>query len=260
MKAIIIAAGIGKRMNELTDDMPKCLLEFNKKPLLEVQLDTLRQNGIEDISIIVGYKREKIKYPELKYYVNNRYEHNDILHSLFYAEKEMDDEFIVSYSDILYDTSVLKKLLKNDEDISIVVDVDWRKYYEGRKDHPIDEAENVIFDSDKRVVKIGKIIQNKDAANGEFIGMIKCSKKGANIFKNHFNKLKQLYYGKPFQEAPVFEKAYLTDMIQDLTDSGILVHCVTINGGWKEIDTVEDYKRALKNIENQKGILSTHDN
>ena len=43
----------------------------------------------------------------------------------------------------------------------------------------------------------------------------------------------------------IFQKAYLTDMIQELVDIGIKVHCVIIERGWKEIDTVEDYKKAL---------------
>ena len=57
---------------------------------------------------------------------------------------------------------------------------------------------------------------------------------------------KKLYWNKPFQRAAIFQKAYLTDMIQELVDIGIKVHCVIIERGWKEIDTVEDYQKALK--------------
>ena len=48
------------------------------------------------------------------------------------------------------------------------------------------------------------------------------------------------------KKAKIFQKAYLTDMIQELVDIGIKVHCVIIERGWKEIDTVEDYEKALK--------------
>ena len=58
MKAIIIAAGRGKRMKGLTDNIPKCLLKFNKKTLLETQLENFRNGGINDISVVVGYKKE----------------------------------------------------------------------------------------------------------------------------------------------------------------------------------------------------------
>lgn len=248
MKAIIIAAGMGLRLNPLTNGKPKCLLELNGKTLLEHQVETLRAAGIERIVIIKGYKQEMINYPGFIYYINDNYQNNDILHSLFYAEEEMNDEFIAVYSDILYDKSILKRLLSNKRDICIVVDAYWRRYYEGRISHPIEEAENVIFDADSKVVEIGKILADKSNAHGEFIGMMKCSKKGAFIFKGHFNQLKRVYSDKPFQKASVFEKAYLTDMIQDLVDSHIPVYCEVVRGGWKEIDTAEDYEKVLRSL------------
>ena len=82
--------------------------------------------------------------------------------------------------------------------------------------------------------------------HGEFIGMIKLNNRGTEIFKQNFHRSKKLYWDKPFQRAKIFQKAYLTDMIQELVDIGIKVHCVIIERGWKEIDTVEDYQKALK--------------
>ena len=75
--------------------------------------------------------------------------------------------------------------------------------------------------------------------------MIKLSSQGSEIFKYHYNRLKKIYWNKPFQRAKIFQKAYLTDFIQELVDIGIKVHCVIIESGWKEIDTVEDYQKAL---------------
>jgi len=248
MKAIIIAAGVGSRLNPLTNDKPKCMLEFNGKTLLQHQIEALRGAGIDRIVVIKGYKKEVINYPDLIYYINDNYQNNNILHSLFYAEKEMDDEFIAAYSDIYYDKNIVERLLDNKEDISIVVDIDWRGYYEGRTEHPIEEAENVIFDANNDVVKIGKILPDKDAVHGEFIGMMKCSKKGALIFKRYFNRLKYLYTGKPFQRAPVFEKAYLTDIFQDMVNYGVKINCVIIEKGWAEIDTVQDFRRLNNNF------------
>ena len=153
--------------------------------------------------------------------------------------------FNLSYSDILFDQSEVQRTLESNHDISVVVDIDWRGYYVGRKDHPISEAENVIFNSNNEVVKIGKINGGDQEVHGEFIGMIKLSNRGTEIFKEHFNRLKKIYWNKPFQRAKTFQTAYLTDLIQELVDIGIKVHCVIIESGWKEIDTVEDYKKAL---------------
>ena len=244
-KALIIAAGLGSRLKKHTENLPKCMLDFGGKTLLQRQLESYKQNGIKDISLIRGYKKEKINYKDIKYFENTDYQNNNILNSIFYAEKVINGSIIISYSDILFDKSVVERTLNSDHDISVVVDIDWRGYYVGRKDHPISEAENVIFNSNNEVEKIGKINTGNQEVHGEFIGMIKLSNRGTEIFKEHFHRLKKVYWNKPFQRAKIFQKAYLTDFIQELVDIGIKVHCVIIESGWKEIDTVEDYKKAL---------------
>ena len=244
-KALIIAAGLGSRLKKHTENLPKCMLDFGGKTLLQRQLDAYSKNNIKDISLIRGYKKEKINYKGLRYFENKDYKNNNILNSIFYAEKIINGNIIISYSDILFDPTVVQRTIKSNHDISVVVDIDWRGYYVGRKDHPISEAENVIFNSNNEVEKIGKINTGNEEVHGEFIGMIKLSNRGAEIFKEHFHRLKKTYWNKPFQRAKIFQKAYLTDFIQELVDIGIKVHCVIIESGWKEIDTVEDYKKAL---------------
>ena len=244
-KALIIAAGLGSRLKKHTENLPKCMLDFGGKTLLQRQLDAYSKNNITDISLIRGYKKEKINYKGLRYFENKDYKNNNILNSIFYAEKIINGNIIISYSDILFDPTVVQRTIESNHDISVVVDIDWRGYYVGRKDHPISEAENVIFNSNNEVEKIGKINTGNEEVHGEFIGMIKLSNRGAEIFKEHFHRLKKIYWNKPFQRAKIFQKAYLTDFIQELVDIGIKVHCVIIESGWKEIDTVEDYKKAL---------------
>ena len=244
-KALIVAAGLGSRLKKHTKNLPKCMLDFGGKTLLQRQMDAYKQSGIKDISIIRGYKKEKINYKGPKYFENTDYKNNNILNSIFYAEKIINGNIIISYSDILFEPIVVKRALESDHDISVVVDIDWRGYYVGRKEHPITEAENVTFNSNNEVVKIGKINTGNEEVHGEFIGMIKLTNRGSEIFKQHFHRLKKVYWNKPFQRAKTFQKSYLTDMIQELVDIGIKVHCVIIESGWKEIDTVEDYQKAI---------------
>ena len=244
-KALIVAAGLGSRLKKHTEELPKCMLDFGGKTLLQRQLEAYKESGIRDVYLIKGYKKNKINYKGIKYFTNNDFKNNNILNSIFYGEKIINGNIIISYSDILFEPFVVKRAIKSNHDISIVVDIDWKGYYVNRKDHPLTEAENVIFNSDNEVVKIGKINTGKDDVHGEFIGMLKLSNKGAEIFKSHFNRCKKLYWNKPFHRAKIFQKAYLTDMIQELVDIGVKVNCVIIEKGWKEIDTVEDYKKAL---------------
>ena len=245
VKSIIIAAGLGSRLKGYTDTLPKCMLMFGDKTLLQRQLDVHRGCGINDISVVRGFKKEKINFDGLKYFENTDYQNNNILNSLFYAEEAIHGNVIINYSDILFDENVINRLLDSNADISIVVDIDWRGYYVGRKDHPVDEAEKVIFNANNEVIKIGKVLTNKEDVYGEFIGMMKLSPRGSEIFKLHFNRAKKIFWDKPYQRAQTFQKAYITDLIQDMVDMGVLIHCVIIERGWKEIDTVEDYEKAL---------------
>lgn len=245
VKTMIVAAGPGSRLKNYTEDLPKCMLEFGGKTLLQRQLDAYSESGIDNISVIRGYKKEKINYAGLKYYENTDFENNNILNSLFYGEEELFGNIIVSYSDILFEAAIVKRLLESENDISIVVDVDWQGYYVGRKEHPIEEAEIAIFNAKNEVLEIGKILTEKNDVYGEFIGMMKFSPRGAEVFKKHFHRAKEMYWDRPFQRAKTFQKAYLTDLMQEIVGMGVSIHCVIIERGWKEIDTVEDFEKAL---------------
>lgn len=245
-KAIIVAAGRGIRLSPLTDDGPKCLLEIKGKTILERQLEVLKECGITNICIVRGYKKELIDYPNIKYYDDINYK--GILGSFFFAEKEMDNGFIFSYSDILYQKNIVEKLLQNNSDISLIIDYDWLKQYINRKKHPVTEAELVKVENGK-ITRIGKDIVMPEEAHGEFIGLAKFSKRGAEILKKEYRKLVERYRNRKdqrFQNAAFFEKAYLTDIIQHLIDKGHPIDSVNIKGGWAEIDTDEDLERARK--------------
>ena len=245
MKAIILAAGMSSRLMELTDDKPKCMLEIGGKTILQRQIDTFRQCGINDIIVVRGYLKEKINYAGLKYVYNKNYRRNNILESLMYAENEMDSDIIVSYSDILYDKSAVEKLLESKADVSLIVDTDWRSHYVARYQHPIEEAEKVVI-KDGRITKIGKMIDSNEA-HGEFIGLAKFSKVGARALRSQYSRVKMEFGNAPFHEAASLEEAYLTDMIQELIDRGYAILSVDIKGGWMEIDTPEDLQRAEEN-------------
>ena len=99
MKAIIVAAGMGRRLRPYTDDRPKCLVEVNGKSILQRQLDAYRDAGINEVYIVRGYMKESIQIDGAQYFTNTDYANNNILASLFYAEPAMAGGFLFSYSD-----------------------------------------------------------------------------------------------------------------------------------------------------------------
>jgi len=242
IKAIIIAAGMGNRMNHFTKEKPKCMLKVGGKTILDRLIDNLLNCGISNINVVVGYKKEYFDDDRYQCYVNHDYENNNILHSLFYAEEAMDSGFLFSYSDIIYDGSVIRQMLESNSDIAVAVDCNWLEYYEDRVDHPISEAELVFSEDRKTVTLIRKDADFKNAF-GEFLGVAYFSRKGAKILKDVFYDLLQYYNEnshKTFHTAESFKKAYLTDMLQEIINRGYSVDLVQIKGNWTEIDIPRD--------------------
>ena len=244
IKAIIIAAGMSSRLVELTDDKPKCMLEIKGKTILQRQIETFNQYGIDEIIVIRGYKKELINYTGVKYIYNQNYRRNNILESLMYAESDMDGEFVASYSDILFKASVVRSLLESKADISIVTDIAWESRYKKRFQHPVEEAEKVTV-SNNRVMEISKSI-NPNEAYGEFIGLAKFTNTGAEILKTNYRRVVAEFGKTQFHAAPSVEQAYLTDMLQELIDKGYTISNVDIKGQWMELDTIEDINTARK--------------
>jgi len=235
IKAIIVAAGHDKRIEPLNEDVPKCLLDVKGKTILERQIENIRGCGINDIIIIKGYKQELIDIPDVKYYINPDFENNGIVTSLFFAEKEMNTDFIFLYSDIIFDKRLLEKLLKNNADVCLVADLDWKKRYDERVKLSTGEVELVEVRNDY-ITKIGKNI-NPKKGHGEFIGLAMFSKKGAETLKKCYKNSLKRYKNKRFHESPSIIKAYFTDIIQEIIDNDFQVHHLDVYGDWIEIDT-----------------------
>jgi choline kinase len=248
VKAIIVAAGESNMLLPLTKDMPNCLLQIGDRTLLSRELENLRACGIYDIAVVRGYQGDKIRYPEVRYYENRDYHNTGILSSLFHAEDEMEGEFLFCYSDILYAKQVLELLLRDQSDISLVVDTDWEQHYYQRHQHPVSQAELVRVEGD-RIRQIGRNVMAAGEAHGEFIGLAKFKKDGAGALKRIHDWAIQNYKGRTFHTSPSVDKAYFTDLIQELIDQGYPVCHIDIQGGWAEIDTVEDFDRVSRHLQ-----------
>ena len=127
--AIILAAGFGSRLSPLTDNKPKSLIEFGGKTLLERNVELLKNQEIDDITIITGYKKEKIKLVDVNYVENRNFENNSTLASLFFAEEKIQSSTIITYSDIIFEEKILKELMTMKNNITAVIDAKWKNYW-----------------------------------------------------------------------------------------------------------------------------------
>ncbi len=245
MKVIIIGAGSGKRIGKFAEELPKSLLDINGKSILENQISLFKKKSIDEIIVITGPNNEKFNVDNITYVHDKNFENHDILGSLMVARDKIFGDVLIVYSDIMFEENILKTILESNEDISIAVDLEWEKSYENRTEHPKFEAENVVLDKNGKVIEIRKNIQDKSKQIGEFLGIVKMTTKGSEIFVNRFLEIEKVSKGK-FHTAKSFEKAYLTDMIQELIDSKVNIFPITISGKWCEIDTMQDLENARK--------------
>ncbi len=242
-RAIIVAAGLGSRLEGLTREQPKCLMTIGTRSILDHQLAALRGCGIEQVSLVVGHRAECLERPGITRYMNTEYASTNVLHSLMCARGSMNGPFISSYSDIVYGSSVVQALLEAPDDIAIVVDTAWRAAYDGRDLHPVEEAEKVIHGEDGKLLSIGKELKEADA-HAEFIGLMRCTAAGAATFVDLYDRAHAVHRGQPFGGAARFEQSYLSDFLGYAVRQGVPVGCVHIAGGWMEIDTPQDLERA----------------
>ena len=246
MKAIVLAAGDGSRMGKLTQNIPKPLVMVNGKSIIERQLSILKQNKILDVIIVTGSYNEKFNFKNVVYLNDSDHEKHDVLGSLMTARDYMNDEIITTYSDIIFDEKIMESINNFSGDIGIAVDLDWEKNYEDRDQHPKSEADNVIIKNGK-IIQIKKNILSCENSEqiGEFLGLMKLSKNGADLFLRKYLELEKSHKGK-FHNASSLEKAYLTDLFQELINSGIDISPIYIDGEWCEIDTPQDLEKARK--------------
>ena len=157
MNSIILAAGRGSRIPEISNNKPKCLININGSSILSRQVKFLKNLKIKNIRIIRGYKKNYIKFKSVNYVENKNFKKSEQLSSLFCAEKFLKGNIIILFSDIIYEEKILKKILKfKNGDIILGVDRNWKKRYRFRYDHPVEQADKVSISNKNQINMIGK--------------------------------------------------------------------------------------------------------
>ena len=168
--------------------------------------------------------------------------------SLFCALKPSNSPILVTYSDIVFEQKIVQQMLEIIDGIRLAVNLNWKKYYQNRTMHPLSEAENVLVENG-RILQIRKNISEslQNQQIGEFLGIMMLSSDHVKILLERYSYLKKNHVGT-FQNSSSLSNAYITDMLQEIIDSGINVNPVFTEGRWLEIDTPEDLKNAEKSI------------
>lgn len=251
MKAIILAAGQGTRLKKYTENLPKGMLSFAGKTIIERQIEIYRRNGIQDIIIVRGYEADKITYEDVKYYTNAEYNSTNMVESLLTARSELDDDTIVSYSDILFSDAMLKGMMNAKENFVVAVDKTWQEYWTMRYGRADFDTESLELNNAGNIVSLGLPDVSPDKIDARYVGILKFSKEGLAAILEIMNQNYEEYLNKPWkQSGKTIRQAYMTDLLQAVIEAGKDVKAQIFYHGWIEFDTNEDYEKACEWADN----------
>ncbi len=245
MKAIIVAAGMGSRLGDLTENLPKPLVDVNGKSILERQIELFHKFGIDDIVIIRGPHKEKFHLKNVRYVEDIDYQNHDVLGSLMMAKEEMNDDLIISYGDIIFDEKIMEKIMNFNNDIGLVIDKNWKFFYKNKSKELINKV-TIVGIEHNSIIKIGyneNINLNAHVELAEFIGLMKLSKIGSEKLIQAYQHLEKTHSGK-FHDSVSLKLAVIPDMMDELIDNNLQLSPISIHGKWCEIDTPEDVQKA----------------
>ncbi len=242
MKAIVLAAGYGKRLKPITDTIPKCLVEINKKALLENILDHLNEMGVTKTWIVTGYLASKVeekignryKNMDIEYVENSEYTITNNIYSLYLALKKVDDDIILSECDLYYEKEIFERLLEKKRDCTILTS----KYNPNTMDGTV-----IVNDKngDAFQMHINKHQQRTDNFNYDV------AYKTVNVYwmKKEFAVDKLLPFIEMYMNK--YDKnSYYELVIGSLmyfgNDSFDMIE--VDESSWAEVDDIEDLKRA----------------
>ena len=234
MKAIILAAGRGSRMKNLTDEKPKCLIELHGKALLDWQIHALKKAGITNIGIVTGYKSELLSGRGLIEFHNPLWAETNMVSSLACARNWLENSpLIVSYSDIFYSKAAVYSLINNRERLAVTYDPNWLKMWTERFGDPLLDAESFQLSQNKMLVDIGKRPKSVSEVEGQFMGLLRITPRG-------WAEIQRIRLNLDINEQ---NKMDMTTTLQMVIDAGrIPIGAIPFDGFWGEIDSQQDLR------------------
>jgi phosphoenolpyruvate phosphomutase len=238
MKAIILNSGVGKRLNPLTDENPKCLTKLNGKTILGHEVENILHYGIKDFIITVGPFEEKIKkfmaenFPKanVTYVKNPDYSSTNAIYSLWLTRHLIDDDILIMHGDMVFDRRLLGNLLNENYTNCALVN---NKIEPPKKDFK-GKIENGI---------VKMISANISGKNAFFLAPIyKFSKDGFNLWLNEIDKF--------VKDGNV--KVYGEDAFNNIPDKIKLYPVYFSDEFCMEIDDFDDLEIARNFFRNNK--------
>ena len=231
MKAVILAAGVGKRLWQLTQHRPKCLIEIGGRSLLHRYLATLASLGIRRADIVVGYRQEMIcaavgsdsSGVVVRFLVNEQF-HRGSISSLWVARTALDDDVIIMDADVLFHREILRRLVTSTSENALLMDETVKQSGE----------ECMVVVAGGRVIALTKKMPDRYDYAGEGVGFLRVKHADTpHLVASLQSCIEQEAWNMEYEDA-------LLEYFKN-----VKVGHEKIGGlPWTEIDFVEDVKKA----------------
>lgn len=231
MRALILAAGRGSRMKGLTSEQPKCMVRFRGRPLIEWQIQSLQEAGIDRVALVTGYQSERLLPYSEHIFTNAQWSQTNMVSSLLCAGAWLSlDSCIVSYSDIVYSADAVRRLQQANEPIAITYDPNWLQTWSRRFANPMDDAESFQLDPAGHLIDIGRKSVAPSEVQGQYMGLLKITAAG-------FATIRRFTAGMTSEQVA---KLDMTSLLRGLLAQGERIGTVAIGDRWYEIDSQSD--------------------
>jgi phosphoenolpyruvate phosphomutase len=237
-RAIILAASQGPELGELTQTRPKAMVPVNGQPLLHRLVAQFRGEQMKEVVVVRGFARDEVNAPDVRFVDNDEFAGTGELLSLNKAAAFLEGGAVISFGDILFRRYILRNLLLDAGDITLVVDAAWQQRA------PSGSSQDYIAASHPYSLKYGEeeaelrdigAHLKPEQVHGEWIGLVKTSAKGSQILRAALNEL---------SVRSNFKTLRFDDLFRHLLAAGQTLRVLYITGHWLDVDNLDDLSAA----------------
>ncbi len=244
--AVVLAASRGAGLESLTADKPKVMLPIAGKPLLRWMIDGFKKHGVNDITVVGGYRADAIDTAGIKLAINERHGETGELASLACAVDKLRDDTVISYGDLLFRSYIVRDLLDSEADFCVVVDSSATPAV-GEDGAAAATPRDLAFCSspDTRELFGQRAVLQRVApsvnpieperVDGQWVGLLSVRGKGRERLQQ---MVAQLRLRKDF------DKLDMPALLNALVAAGEQIEVLYVHGHWRNVNDLEDFRRA----------------
>lgn len=245
---VILAAGRGKRLKELSANKPKPLVEVNGKSILSNLVESMIESGIQRIVLVVGYKADMIvehlrqftTTVEIIYIINEIWETTNNIYSLWLANEYLENGFLLFEADVVFDREIILTILQQPDDNVMLIDI------------YTDKMNGTVVTCDTKNYVTNVYLKQNQTENFDYSDKFKTVnfyKIGKKFYRDYFKEKLEKYISN--NDVSYYYEAIIKDAIEEeYTFYGLQTQPYI----WWEIDTKEDL-RIAENIFNSNRII-----